>query len=106
MVEFHLLWTLPAVVRIAQVLEAFDPFGTRIRLDSWVSLAEFARRSRGLARASERRAFRDHLEQPPSRWSLFDISGVRGLSKATRIIAVAEAYQLPITPKTARGRSS
>lgn len=109
MVEFHSLWMLPAAVRIAQALEEFDPFWYEdpIRMDSLVSLAEFARRTRVPVCASEtlgsRWAFRDLLELRAVGVVMFDISWVGGLSEAKKIAAMAEAYQLPIAPHDCTG---
>lgn len=77
--EFHALWTLPAAGRTAQALKDLTPCWCEdpIRMDSLVSLAEFAWRACRSARA-RRRAFRTPLKRRAVGVVMVDIGWVGG----------------------------
>lgn len=109
MVEFHGLWDLPAASRIARALEEFEPFWFEdpLRADDLGALAEYARTTAVPVTLSEtlagRRAFRDLLEQRIAGVVMFDVGWCGGVSEAKKIVAMAEAYQLPVAPHDCTG---
>jgi len=109
MVEFHSLWNLPTAIRIADALAPFDTFWHEdpIRMDSLSSLTRYARRSRAPVCASEtltgRGAFRDLIETGAVGVVMFDLAWCGGLTEARKIVAMADAWHLPIAPHDCTG---
>jgi L-alanine-DL-glutamate epimerase-like enolase superfamily enzyme len=108
-VEFHSLWQLPAAIRIAQALEAFDPFWYEdpIKMNNLDALADYARRTRVWVTASEtlgtRWGFRELFQKQAVSVCMLDVGWTGGLSEAKKIAAMAEAYALPIAPHDCTG---
>jgi galactonate dehydratase len=108
-VEFHSLWNLPTAIRIAKVLEQFDPFWYEdpIKMDNLDALAEYAHRTDVWVTASEtlatRWAFRELFEKNAVSVAMLDIGWTGGISEAKKIASMAEAYQLPVAPHDCTG---
>lgn len=109
MVEMHRLWNLPTAVRIARALEEFDPFWLEdaIKPDNPSSLQALARRTTVPICASEvlgsRWAYRDLLECQGADFIMLDVAWIGGLSEATKVAAMAQSYNLPITAHDCTG---
>jgi galactonate dehydratase len=102
MVEMHSLWDLRSAKQIAQALEDYRPFWYEdpIKMDNIDALREFAQSTRVATAASEtlgtRWAFREVMEKQAANVIIFDPTWTGGISEGKKIIAMAEAYQLPI----------
>jgi galactonate dehydratase len=104
MVELHSMWDLPTAMKIARALEPFEPawFEDPIKMNDLGALTRFAQSTRIPTAASEtlatRWAFRDLLERRCAGMIIFDPTWAGGISESKKILAMAEAYQLPATP--------
>jgi L-alanine-DL-glutamate epimerase-like enolase superfamily enzyme len=104
MVELHGLWDLPTAIRIAHALEDYDPFWFEdpIRMDNIDALKRFADSTRVPTTASEtigtRWGFRDLIERGGVSIVMFDPVWVGGISESRKIVAMADAAQLPVAP--------
>jgi L-alanine-DL-glutamate epimerase-like enolase superfamily enzyme len=104
MVELHGLWDLPTAMRIAHALEDYDPFWFEdpIRMDNLDALRRFADSTPVPTTASEtigtRWGFRDLIERGGVSIVMFDPVWVGGISESRKIVAMAEAAQLPVAP--------
>lgn len=104
MVELHSLWNLPTAIKIARALEEFEPtwFEDPIKMDDLGALADFAAATRVPVAASEtlgtRWSYRELLERRAAGMVIFDPTWVGGITESKKIVAMAEAYQLPATP--------
>jgi galactonate dehydratase len=109
MVEFHGLWSLPAIKRIARALEEYDPFWYEdpIRADNLEALAEFAGGTDVPVVVSEtlatRWAFRDVFAAGACNIAMLDVAWCGGLSEAKKIATMAEAHQIPVAPHDCTG---
>lgn len=109
MVEFHSLWKLTPALRIAKALAPFQTYWHEdpIRMDVLADLKRYAEASPAPLTASEtlatRWGFRDLLESAAAGFIMFDISWCGGLSEARKIAAMAEAWNLPVTPHDCTG---
>ena len=109
MVELHSMWDLESAKRIIRALEPVAPawFEDPIRMDDAEGLAELARFTRVPILASETTAtkegFRRLLEQRAVGVVSFDVGWCGGISEAQKIVALADAYQIPIAPHDCTG---
>ncbi len=109
MVELHSMWDIESAKRIFRALEPLEPawFEDPIRMDDAEGLAELARFTRIPILASEttapKESFRRLLEQRAVGIVSFDVGWCGGISEAQRIIALADAWQVPIAPHDCTG---
>ena len=109
MVELHSLWDLESAKRIIRALEPLEVtwFEDPIRMDDAEGLAELARFTRIPILASEttapKESFRRLLEQRAVGIVSLDTGWCGGISEAAKIIALADAYQIPFAPHDCTG---
>lgn len=109
MVELHSLWDIESAKRIIRALEPLEPtwFEDPIRMDDVEGLAELARFTRIPILASEttgpKESFRRLLEQRAVGIVSLDTGWCGGISEAAKIIAMADAYQIPFAPHDCTG---
>lgn len=109
MVELHSMWDIESAKRIFRALEPFEPawFEDPIRMDDAEGLAELARFTRIPILASEttapKESFRRLLEQRAVGILSFDPGWCGGISEAQKIIALADAWQIPVAPHDCTG---
>ena len=109
MVELHSLWDLESAKRIIRALEPLEPtwFEDPIRMDDAEGLAELSRFTRIPILASEttapKESFRRLLEQRAVGIVSLDAGWCGGIGEAAKIIAMADAYQIPIAPHDCTG---
>ncbi len=109
MVEFHSMWELLPAIELARALEPFDTYWHEdpIRMDSLVDLKRYAAASRAPLCASEtlgsRAGFRDLLETGAAGIVNLDIAWCGGLTEASKIAAMADAWHLPVAPHDCTG---
>ncbi len=109
MVEFHSLWDVPTAQRIMRALEEFEPYWYEdpVRPDSPSALAQVARSTRVRIAAGEtvagRRAFRELLDREAMQVVIVDLSWCGGISEGRKIGALAETYEIPLTPHDCTG---
>ena len=103
MVEMHSRWDLPTAKKIAKALEEFDPFWYEdpIQMYNMDALREFANSTRVPTAASETvgsvYSYRDICDKKAADILIFDPTWTGGVTEAKKIIAVAEAHEIPIT---------
>jgi len=108
-VEFHSLWNLPMAIKLAKVLEDFDPYWYEdpLKMDNLDALASYARRTPVWVTASEtlgtRWAFRELMAKDAVSVVMLDIGWTGGLSEAKKIATMAESHQLPVAPHDCTG---
>lgn len=108
-VELHSKWDLPTAIKIAQSLEEYQPswFEDPLRMNCLDALADFAASTRVPVAASETvatgRAFRELIERGGVRVVLFDPAWMGGITEARKVIALADARQLPVAPHDCAG---
>jgi L-alanine-DL-glutamate epimerase-like enolase superfamily enzyme len=108
-VEFHSLWNLPMAIKLAKVLEGFDPYWYEdpLKMDNLDALASYARRTPVWVTASEtlgtRWAFRELMAKDAVSVVMLDIGWTGGLSEAKKIATMAESHQLPVAPHDCTG---
>jgi L-alanine-DL-glutamate epimerase-like enolase superfamily enzyme len=104
MVEFHSLWNLPTAIKIARVLEQYEPswYEDPIRMNSPQALAEFARSTTVSVTASEtlgsRFPYKDMLDRDAMHVVMADLCWTGGLTEGRKIAAMAETYHRPFAP--------
>ncbi len=104
MVEFHSLWNLPTIKKIARVLEQYQPtwYEDPIRMNSPQALAEFARSTTVSVCASEtlgsRFPYKDMLDRDAMDVVMVDLCWTGGLTEGRKIAAMAETYHRPFAP--------
>jgi galactonate dehydratase len=109
MVEFHSLWRLPMARKIARALREFDTFWHEdaIRMDSLDLLQQYARDCEALICASEtlsyKWGFKDYLQTGVAGVVMLDLSWCGGLTEASKIAGMADAWQLPVAPHDCTG---
>jgi len=109
MVEFHCLWNLPTIKKIARVLEEFDPtwYEDPIRMNSVTALAELARSTSVPICASEtlgsRFPYKDMLEAGAIGIVMTDLVWTGGLTEGRKIAALADTYHRPYAPHDCTG---
>ena len=109
MVELHSMWDIESAKRIFRALEPLEPtwFEDPIRMDDAEGLAELARFTRIPILASEttapKESFRRLLEQRAVGVVSFDPGWCGGISEARNIIALADAWQIPVAPHDCTG---
>jgi L-alanine-DL-glutamate epimerase-like enolase superfamily enzyme len=109
MVELHSMWDIESAKRIFRALEPYEPswFEDPIRMDDAEGLAELARFTRIPILASEttapKESFRRLLEQRAVGILSFDPGWCGGISEAQKIIALADAWQIPVAPHDCTG---
>jgi L-alanine-DL-glutamate epimerase-like enolase superfamily enzyme len=109
LLEFHSGWNLTAAIRIARVLEPYQPMWLEDMLlpGNFGQYRELAEATSLPLTISERMAgrmqFLQLLESRAARYVMFDVTWCGGLSEAKKIAAMAEAFQLPVAPHTAGG---
>ena len=108
-VELHSIWRLPAALKIAQALEAYDPFWYEdpVRMDSLTGLRKFADSTRVPVVASETIGSSwDHralLDSGAPDIIMPDIVWCGGLTEARKIAALADTHHLPLAPHDCTG---
>ena len=108
-VELHLLWSLPAAIRIAEAVDQIQPmwYEDPLPVDNVDELAEFSRRTNVPLVASEslasRYAFRELLERNAVGIVMFDPTWVGGITESRRVCNLAEAYHRPFAPHDCAG---
>lgn len=109
MVEFHCLWNLPTIKKIARVLEDYEPtwYEDPIRMNSVGALAELARATRVPICASEtlgsRFPYKDMLEAGAIGVVMTDLVWTGGLTEGRKIAALADTYHRPYAPHDCTG---
>ena len=109
MVELHSLWDLESSKRIIRALEPLEVtwFEDPIRMDDAEGLAELSRFTRIPILASEttapKESFRRLLEQRAVGIVSLDTGWCGGISEAAKIIALADAWQIPFAPHDCTG---
>jgi galactonate dehydratase len=109
MVELHSLWDIESAKRIIRALEPLEVtwFEDPIRMDDAEGLAELSRFTRIPILASEttapKESFRRLLEQRAVGIVSLDTGWCGGISEAAKIIALADAYQIPFAPHDCTG---
>ncbi|NKC12739.1 MAG: mandelate racemase/muconate lactonizing enzyme family protein [Gammaproteobacteria bacterium] len=109
MVELHGLWRFPAALKIAQAVEAFEPFWYEdpVRADSIPALKQFAEATRVPVCASEtlsaRWSHRDLLESGASAIVMPDLVWCGGITEGRKIAALADTYHRPVAPHDCTG---
>lgn len=109
MVEFHCLWNLPTIKRIARELEAFDPtwYEDPIRMNSVSALKELAASTSVPICASEtlgsRFPYKDMLEAGAIGVVMTDLVWTGGLTEGRKIAALADTYHRPYAPHDCTG---
>lgn len=109
MVEFHCLWNLPTVKRIAKELEAFSPtwYEDPIRMNSVSALAELAHSTSVPICASEtlgsRFPYKDMLEAGAIGVVMTDLVWTGGFTEGRKIAALADTYHRPYAPHDCTG---
>ena len=109
MVEFHCLWNLPTIKRIASELEAFDPtwYEDPIRMNSVSALKELAGSTSVPICASEtlgsRFPYKDMLEAGAIGVVMTDLVWTGGLTEGRKIAALADTYHRPYAPHDCTG---
>lgn len=109
MVEFHSLWNLPTIKKIARALEAYDPawFEDPIRMNSTSALAELAAATSVPICASEtlgsRFPYKDMLEAGAIGIVMTDLVWTGGLTEGRKIAALADTYHRPYAPHDCTG---
>lgn len=109
MVEFHSLWNLPTIKRIARELEAFDPtwYEDPIRMNSVSALSELAASTTVPICASEtlgsRFPYKDMLEAGAIGIVMTDLVWTGGLTEGRKIASLADTYHRPYAPHDCTG---
>lgn len=109
MVEFHCLWNLPTIKRIARELEAFDPtwYEDPIRMNSVSALKELAASTSVPICASEtlgsRFPYKDMLEAGAIGVVMTDLVWTGGLTEGRKIASLADTYHRPYAPHDCTG---
>ena len=109
MVEFHCLWNLPTIKRIARVLEDYQPtwYEDPIRMNSVNALAELAASTSVPICASEtlgsRFPYKDMLEAGAVGVVMTDLAWTGGLTEGRKIAALADTYHRPYAPHDCTG---
>ncbi len=109
MVELHSLWDIESAKRIIRALEPLEVtwFEDPIRMDDAEGLAELSRFTRIPILASEttapKESFRRLLEERAVGIVSLDTGWCGGVSEAAKIIALADAYQIPFAPHDCTG---
>ncbi len=109
MVEFHCLWNLPTVKKIARVLEDYDPtwYEDPIRMNSVNALTELAGSTSVPICASEtlgsRFPYKDMLESGAIGVVMTDLVWTGGLTEGRKIAALADTYHRPYAPHDCTG---
>lgn len=109
MLELHGMWHLTPAIRIAQALAEFKLYWIEdpLRPVNADDLRRFADASPAPLCASETlhglSGFRPLLERQAPGFVMLDLSWCGGVSEARRIAALAQAWQLPVTPHDCTG---
>lgn len=109
MVEFHCLWNLPTIKKIAKVLEDYQPtwYEDPIRMNSVSALAELAGSTTVPICASEtlgsRFPYKDMLEAGAIGVVMTDLVWTGGLTEGRKIAALADTYHRPFAPHDCTG---
>jgi L-alanine-DL-glutamate epimerase-like enolase superfamily enzyme len=104
LMEYHGRWQLPAALRIARALEPLDIYWHEdpVQMDNFADLERFACAARGMTAGSESHGtkewFREVLLRGAIDVALFDVGWIGGISEASRVIALANAFQRPVAP--------
>jgi galactonate dehydratase len=108
-IECHSNWNLTAAIRIAHALEPYRPMWLEDMLlpGNFGQYRELALATPLPLTVSERMAgkmqFEQLLESRAAKFVMFDVTWCGGLTEARKIAAMADAYELPISPHTAGG---
>jgi len=109
MVEFHCLWNLPTVKKIARVLEDYEPtwYEDPIRMNSVNALTELAASTSVPICASEtlgsRFPYKDMLEAGAIGVVMTDLVWTGGLTEGRKIASLADTYHRPYAPHDCTG---
>ena len=109
MVELHSLWNLPTAIKIARVLEQYEPswYEDPIRMNSPQALGEFARSTTVSVCASEtlgsRFPYMDMLDRDGMHIVMADLCWTGGLTEGRKIAALADTYHRPFAPHVCIG---
>jgi L-alanine-DL-glutamate epimerase-like enolase superfamily enzyme len=104
MLEMHMLWSLPAAMKIARAVEPYAPmwFEDPIRMNNAQALAEFSRATSIWTCASEtlgsRYAYKDYLDRDAAQVVMADLCWTGGLTEGRKIAAMADTYHRPFAP--------
>ena len=104
MVEFHSLWNLPMAMKLAKILEQYDPtwYEDPIRMNSPQALAEYARSTSVWTCASEtlgsRFPYKEMLDCDAMHVVMADLCWTGGLTEGRKIAAMADTYHRPFAP--------
>lgn len=108
-VELHALWQLPAAIKIARVLEQFNPYWYEdpIKMSNLDALKTFRESTRVWTTASEtlstRWAFRELFDKGATSVAMLDVGWCGGIAEAKKIATMAECYELPVAPHDCTG---
>jgi len=103
MVDLHTNWDLPGALKIARMLEEYEPAWIEdpVRADDVGALATFTRSTKTPTTAGEtwgsRWAFREVFERHAVDVAMFDPVWVGGVSEGKKVATMAEAFQTPVT---------
>jgi len=109
MLEMHAVWHLGAALKIARAVEPLGVywFEDPVKADNLAAAATFAASTRVPVAMGETLAglasFRTLLELGAAQVIMFDLGWVGGLSEASRVASLAQAYDLPIAPHDCTG---
>lgn len=109
LMEFHSNWNLTSAIRIAKALEPYKPMWLEDMLQpgnfhQYRQLAEATSLPLTIGeRMAGRLQFQQLLESRAAKYIMFDVCWCGGLSEARKIVAMADACQLPFAPHTAGG---
>ena len=108
-IECHAQWNLTAAMRIAHALEPYKPMWIEDMLmpGNYAQYHELAKATSAPLIVGERMggkmAFESLLESRTPKYVEFDVTWCGGVTEARKIAAMADAYELPISPHTAGG---
>ncbi len=109
MVECHSLWRFPAILKVVEALEQFDPFWIEdpIRNDSLDAYEDVAAATNIPICASEtlggKWAFHDLLKTGAASIIMPDIAWCGGITETKKIAALADTYHRPVAPHDCQG---
>jgi L-alanine-DL-glutamate epimerase-like enolase superfamily enzyme len=109
MLEMHAVWHLAAALKIAKAVEPLGVywFEDPVKADNLAAAASFASSTHVPVAMGETLAglasFRTLLEMGAAQVIMFDLGWVGGLTEASRVASLAQAYDLAIAPHDCTG---
>lgn len=104
MMEYHALWRLPQVLKIARALDAFDVYWHEdpVPMYRFDDLEQFKRGTTGRVCGSENMGtkvwYADAFQRGVIDVVHFDMCWIGGLTEGRKVAALAETYERPIAP--------